>query len=288
MTDVCGVCGASGRRDWVQKGRWTYRACSRCSAVGLSPLPEPGWADSFYDIGYFRGGGRDGYLDYTADEAQHRANGRRRIRWAQRYGAVAGSAWLDAGCAVGYTLDEARKEGYEVAGVELSEWAAGIAREQLKLCVKRSIPEALACRGSRFGVVSFFQVLEHLPDPMAALAEARASLQPGGLLVVETWDRGSAAARLFGRHWQQIAPPSVLWFFDRPSLKHMVESAGFSLLAIERSSKQITLGWAAGLMADKVPSALRGGLRMMASSPIGRWRVNYGLGDLVTLVAAAA
>ena len=288
MNEVCGVCRASDRRDWVQKGPWTYRVCTRCSAVGLSPPPEPGWADSFYDQGYFRGGGRAGYLDYTADEAQHRANARHRIRWARRYGAAPGWAWLDAGCAVGYTLDEARREGFEVTGVELSEWAAGIAREQFNLCVNRTIREALACRGSRFGVVSFFQVLEHLPDPMAALADARSSLQPGGLLVVETWDRGSAAARLFGRHWQQIAPPSVLWLFDRRSLEYMIKSAGLSLLAIERSSKQISLGWAAGLMADKAPPGLRGGLRKLASSPAGRWRVDYRLGDLVTLVAAAA
>lgn len=286
-SDACGVCGRSGRRPWLRLRDWSYMECPGCSAVGVESMPAAGWADSFYDVGYFRGGGRVGYLDYTADEAQHRVNARGRVRLARRFGASAASRWLDVGCAVGYTLDEARKSRCKVLGVELSAWAASMARDKLGLPVTHAMREAIASRGEGFDVVSFFQVLEHMPDPVAALTDARACLRTDGLLVVETWDRGSAVARLFGRRWQQIAPPSVLWLFDRPSLNHLLERSGFRMLAIERTSKKISVGWAAGLMADKAPAWLGGGLRKIASSPLGRISINYRLGDLVTVVGAA-
>jgi SAM-dependent methyltransferase len=285
--DACGVCASPGRRPWLRHREWSYMECTGCSAVGMSSMPAAGWAASFYDVGYFRGGGRVGYLDYIADEAQHRLNARDRVRLARRFGADVSSRWLDVGCAVGYTLDEARKSGCEVLGVELSEWAATLAHDKLGLPVKRSMREALDSRGPGFDVVSFFQVLEHMPDPVAALKDARACLRNDGLLVVETWDRGSAVARLFGRRWQQIAPPSVLWLFDRASLGELLERSGFRMLTIERTSKKISVGWAAGLLADKAPAWLAGGFRKIATTPLGRMSINYRLGDLVTVVGVA-
>lgn len=284
---VCGLCGQRGGRTWLRRGEWVYRECTACSAVGMTSMPGADWTDAFYDEGYFRGGGRVGYIDYTADEAQHRFNARTRLQLARRHGAGAAPRWLDVGCAVGYTLDEARQAGSEVLGVEPSPWAAGLARDRLGLPVVRSLREAVDRAGAGFDVVSFFQVLEHMPDPVDALTQAHVCLRPGGLLVIETWDRGSAAARLFGRRWQQIAPPSVLWLFDRPSLKHLLERCGFGGIVIERTSKRISVGWAAGLLADKSPAWLGGGLRKLASSRLSSVNIDYRLGDLVTVVGVA-
>lgn len=285
MNGSCGICGSPDRRAWRRQRDWVYMECMSCSAAAMDPFPSPEWSESFYDVGYFRGGGRDGYLDYTADEPQHRINARNRIRRARRFGATAALPWLDVGCAVGYTLDEARQAGFDTHGVELSEWAGNMARDRFGLRVERSLREVATSRCSEFGVVSFFQVLEHLPDPVGALKEARSCLQPGGLIIVETWDRGSTVARAFGNHWQQIAPPSVLWIFDRPSLHDVLKRCALKVVSIERTSKAISLGWATGLLADKAPAWARAGLRRLAASPLGRVDINYRLGDLITVVA---
>ena len=133
-----------------------------------------------------------------------------------------------------------------------------------------------------------FQVLEHLPDPAAALAEIRACLRPNGMLLIETWDRGSLVARLFGRYWQQITPPSVLWLLDRKSLVSLLERAGFRVNAILRTSKKIGVGWGLGLMAEKMPRVFSPAFRLLERSPVGRFGVSYRLGDLVTVVAVAS
>jgi len=287
MLPNCRICQSSHSTPWLRRGGWSYRHCGACSAVWLDPLPAEGWADGFYDRGYFAGGGRGGYDDYLAGETQHRINARARLAIAQRFGAAAPALWVDFGCAVGFTLDEARRAGFTVLGVELSSWAREVARERLGLPVHPTLAEAQREISGQAAVVSMFQVLEHLPDPLAALEQVHACMRPGGLLLIETWDRGSLVARMFGRYWQQITPPSVLWLLDRESLASMLERAGFRVTAVLRTSKRLSLGWGLGLLAEKLPRSLAAPFRFLERSRISSLGVSYRLGDLVTIVAVA-
>jgi SAM-dependent methyltransferase len=287
MSQACGICGASKTFLWLRRGEWSYYCCDNCSAVWLFPIQDQvTWAETFFDQRYFAGGGRGGYLDYLADEAQHRSNARARIELARRSGVTPPASWLDVGCAVGFTLDEARAQGFKVVGVEPSPWARAIARDRFGLDVFTSIAEARREGPFAMDVVSMFQSLEHMPDPVSAIGDARACLRPGGRLVIETWDRGSLVARFFGNHWQQITPPSVLWLFDRKCLAYLLEGAGLHANAIVRSSKQVSLHWALGILADKAPTFIRPILRAIGNSALGSLSIAYNLGDLVSLVAA--
>ena len=288
MSASCGICGSTEGAPWLDRGQWRYRRCAGCAAVWLDPLPALDWAETFYDLGYFAGGGRGGYRDYLADEAQHRSNAQARVAFARLVGAIPPATWVDVGCATGFTLDEARKAGFTVLGVELSAWARGVARERFGLKVVPTLGEARRGLPGQADVVSLFQVLEHLPDPLAALRDARACLRPNGLLIVETWDRGSFVARLFGRYWQQITPPSVLWLLDRKNIAHALERAGFRPPEIVRTSKRVSLGWVLGILADKAPGVFGPALRALGRSGLHRLGISYGLGDLVFVAASPA
>jgi len=287
MNNPCRICDSADSTPWLQRGEWRYRLCKACSAVWLDPLPAENWAESFYDQGYFVGEGRGGYRDYLADEVQHRRNARSRLALARRSGAESPGRWVDLGCAVGFTLDETRRAGFTVLGVEASSWARSMAREKFGLPVFATLADARREMTGPATVVSMFQVLEHLPDPVGALKEARACLRPGGLLLIETWDRGSLVARLFGRYWQQITPPSVLWLLDRKSLAYSLEKAGFRVTAILRTSKRVSVGWVLGLLAEKLPRILVPAIRFLERSALGKLGFSYRLGDLVTIVAVA-
>lgn len=285
---ACPLCGTPGSTTWLLRGEWRYRQCAACSSVWLDPLPSESWAEDFYDDGYFEGGGRGGYRDYLADENQHLANARARIELARRFAAAAPGLWLDVGCAAGYTLAEARSAGFDVRGIDVSPWARKIARQRFQLEVYPSMPDAVRQHAGQASVVTMFQVLEHLPDPLAELEQARACLRPGGLLLVETWDRGSLAARLFGKRWQQITPPSVAWLFDRKSLEYVLRRAGFETREILATTKAVSVRWACGLLAEKLPATPSSVLSRIARSRFGQLELNYRFGDLVTAVAIAA
>ena len=285
MSAPCGICGSMKGAPWLNRGQWLYRCCAECAAIWLDPLPDGDWADTFYDLGYFAGGGRGGYRDYLADEVQHRSNARARAALARRFGATPPAIWLDVGCATGFTLDEARKAGFTVRGVELSAWARGVASERFGLNVLPTLHAARRELPHQADVVSFFQVLEHLRNPIAALRDAHACLRPNGLLIIETWDRSSFVARLLGRYWHQITPPSVLWLLGRKNLELALERTGFRPQRIVRGRKSVSVGWVLGILADKVPRVFEPALRALAGSGLQRLEISYGLGDLVFVIA---
>ena len=71
-----------------------------------------------------------------------------------------------------------------------------------------------------YDAVSMIQVLPHFIDPKRAMAVVTKVLKPGGLLLIETWNRDSWTARLFGKNWHEYSPPSVLHWFDPRGVAH--------------------------------------------------------------------
>lgn len=278
---ACPSCLAPGCAELLQREGYRYYVCGHCDEAFLHPQPAPEVLDGLYGgNAYFEGGGHGGYSDYDADEALHRDNARRRLERVRARFAGAGRL-VDVGCATGFFLDEARRAGLEVTGVEVSRWAASRARARLDAPVHSDLSEVQG----QADVVTFFQVLEHMPDPSRALAKAHAILRPGGLLVIETWDRSSLVARAMGAHWQQVTPPSVLFLFSRRSLQQRLERAGFGGVAQHSSGKRVSAGFVSGLLAEKYPRALGQAARLLQGSAVGQLGVTYRLGDLVTVTA---
>ena len=79
----------------------------------------------------------------------------------------------------------------------------------------------------RFDVVSMIQVLPHFVDPPNSLDHARRLTKPGGCLLIETWNCKSWTARMWGEHWHEYSPPSVLHWFSPATLRRFANDHGF-------------------------------------------------------------
>ena len=90
-----------------------------------------------------------------------------------------------------------------------------------------------------FDAVLLVQVIAHFPHPFETLTRLRERTARGGVWVIETWDRESLVARLLGRRWHEINPPSVLHWFSRRSLDAPLASLGFERVARGRPRKTI-------------------------------------------------
>src|SRR6266705_3356278 len=55
--------------------------------------------------------------------------------------------------------------------------------------------------GRRWALVTAFDVVEHLRDPVGFVRRAAGWLEPDGLLALTLPDAASPTARLMGRHW---------------------------------------------------------------------------------------
>ncbi len=67
---------------------------------------------------------------------------------------------------------------------------------------------------SNLDVITFWDVLEHLPDPRRTLEQACCRLAPGGLLLLTLPNFGSYQARHFGEDWYALSLPRHLYHFN--------------------------------------------------------------------------
>lgn len=143
--------------------------------------------EALYDEGYYHGA-NSGYpaAGYESEHAswQH---------WVAHLGPrmPPRTRWLDLGCAYGYLVAEAAAGGFDAIGVDVSAYALARTRLDAPAAggrVLRGVADRLPFGDATFGVVSAFDVLEHLHDPEPALAEVARVLQPGGVLIGATPD----------------------------------------------------------------------------------------------------
>jgi 2-polyprenyl-3-methyl-5-hydroxy-6-metoxy-1,4-benzoquinol methylase len=229
----CGLCGSDEYETRFQEGPFSVVTCRECGVTFVTPrLKDASLIDEVYNEGYWRSqAAKDhGYTDYCADAPLYLKTYRRRLSIVKRHFDRPGRV-LDVGCAAGYFLDVMRGEGWEVTGLEPSEAIRSQAVERLgeERVLGGVLGDTELAEGS-FDLVTLWDVIEHIPDPRAALREARRLIAPGGKLLVETQNVASPAARILGRRWQHYKHAEHIYHFNRATLTRLLEEAGFETL----------------------------------------------------------
>jgi 2-polyprenyl-3-methyl-5-hydroxy-6-metoxy-1,4-benzoquinol methylase len=187
----------------------------------LDPKPSTDELTRFYNGAYHYD--REGYFRAAA-AAQ---------RWLKPLVEFCGEPGtiLEIGCSYGFFLGAARQQGWKVAGVELGEYAAKYAREELHLPVRTGtlfdLPQDY---DGSFDAVVAWHVLEHEPDPGRLLAQARRLLRPGGIVGLRVPNMESLVARLAGPHWQWLSPPEHIYLFSVRTLTRLLTKLGFEIV----------------------------------------------------------
>ena len=244
--DHCLACGsralsrAAMRYEW-QGGAFPAARCSACGMLFLRVQPVGGTLARMYSAEYFEQDFRCGRSDArSTDESAFRPENDGLL---DRFEPWRGkSRLLEVGCAAGLLLKRARERGWQVTGVELSGDAVANARA-LGLDVHQGTLEAAALPADAFDVVYMGDVLEHVPDCRATLAEVARVLAPGGHAVVRGPITTHSLARrlglaLYGALGRDIVlrePPYHLWEFRPGSLRRLAGAVGLHVVAIEQS-----------------------------------------------------
>ncbi|MGH2873513.1 MAG: class I SAM-dependent methyltransferase [Solirubrobacteraceae bacterium] len=121
----------------------------------------------------------------AVDESHWWYRGRRRVIRAEieHLGVPPGARVLDAGCGSGATMQQLATYG-QVSGIELSAQAAAVARDRhIGDVVVGSLLE-LPWADETFDLITCLDVIEHIDDDVAALAQLRRVCVPGGVLLV--------------------------------------------------------------------------------------------------------
>jgi 2-polyprenyl-3-methyl-5-hydroxy-6-metoxy-1,4-benzoquinol methylase len=153
---------------------------------------------------------------------------------------LAGARALDVGSAHGWFLEEAVRRGVKIEGVEPEEALAEQARAR-GLTVRTGYFPAVLAPDEQVDLISFNDVLEHIPDVDETLAACAGALRPGGVLSINIpsatglgYRIATGLARIgvrgpYLRLWQFGLPSPHIHYFTPAALERIVARHGFRI-----------------------------------------------------------
>jgi SAM-dependent methyltransferase len=235
---ACPLCGSSDAHPILEKKigavdravMFRLWRCAACSLVRTEPQLTSRELEPFYAEEYWG----EGEIE-AADENWIRRDQRHRTGFLQRFRGE-GSV-LDVGCGLGFflrALDPQRwdRHGVEPMPVPYRESARSLGSDR----VHNSELIAAQLPSSNFDAITFWDSLEHLPNPRAILQEASRLLRPGGIILIGLPNFGGYQARYFGEDWFGLSLPHHLCHYTRETLTRLLEPCGFRVRVMEDRS----------------------------------------------------
>lgn len=218
----CPICGSKN----IKSVHNELSECKECGLQFITSIKSVEYYNQIYNEGYFKG---DVYKNYLEEETHRRRLFRSKIKLIGKYIPGNGSV-LDVGCGMGFFLMEMQNKGYRVDGVEISEYAADIASKKLNTRIISRDLLNTSYKSKQFNIVTFWDVLEHIYDPVESLKEVLRIIRQDGVLIIETLNISSLTARVLKRKWPLYYPPYHLYYYNHRSMSRLLENTGFRII----------------------------------------------------------
>lgn len=138
---------------------------------------------------------------------------------------------IELGCATGKYLVRLRDAGWNAEGIELVESAA-VEAKNLGFQTHIGTLDSANLDANSYQAAFAWHVLEHLPDPRAALTEFHRILQSGGTLAFSIPNVSCWEPVIFGRNWYVWELPRHLQFYGPASIRRLLGETGFDEIRI--------------------------------------------------------
>lgn len=234
----CDLCGSSeyvrlfGRENWgdLCDGDYALVQCSHCGLIYLNPRPSKASIINYYP---------DDYLPYQpAIEEENfrlmrwvrRIKLQRRRKFVEAFVKKKDGNLLDVGCSTGLFLDEMKRNGWNVLGVEISKMAVGYARQAFAVNVFHGYLEDANLPKASFDVITYWDVLEHVTSVTETLILTNRLLVENGIVIINIPNWASLDRKIFGPYWIGLDPPRHMFVFRHELLERYLRESGFEPL----------------------------------------------------------
>jgi 2-polyprenyl-3-methyl-5-hydroxy-6-metoxy-1,4-benzoquinol methylase len=189
---------------------------------------------------------------------------------------------LDIGAGDGAFVEELLALGFtEVIGVEPSIAPIEAAKPAIRGYLKCGIFAADQFAAASLDLITCFQVIEHVWDPVKIARDALALLKPGGLFFIVAHDRRAFSARVMGTK-SPIFDIEHLQLFDRPTSAALLRNAGFDSIKLSSVQNRYPVDYWIKLFP--IPMLVKPGLRRLAeTSGIGKLLLSLPAGNLAVV-----
>jgi 2-polyprenyl-3-methyl-5-hydroxy-6-metoxy-1,4-benzoquinol methylase len=251
--ETCPACGSTRIIDWysapdrflLKDKAYHLYCCTICTLawVGNPPPPEEimeHYGDQYHSI---VSEGKEGGKEDVSSKW------RPAIRAIEKH--RSGGAILDMGCSSGNFLRSLSRDRWKPYGIEINTATAERAGNEAGAEVFNGDVLDAEYPPDTFDVVTAFDVLEHMYQPVEVLKKVKTWLKPDGIVFLQVPNILSWEARFFGSYWFGLDVPRHLFHFSPKSLKTIGRTLGFGDLSVttvpvsylEHSFNYVLDGW---------------------------------------------
>ena len=140
---------------------------------------------------------------------------------------------LDVGCGTGDFIHFISQKNINAIGVEpnTKARATAINKTQNKINIYPTIEDLIANQTEiKFNCITFWHVLEHIPNYHDYLNTIKKLLTPNGYLVIAVPNYKSYDAHYYQSFWAAYDVPRHLWHFSQNSIKKIAEMHNYNLI----------------------------------------------------------
>ena len=201
--------------------------CKKCGFVFAKKIPSDKELEEHY-----KGYGRNDYLSpITIKRYNELLNTFEEFRKTNKI--------LDVGCGIGYFLEVAKERGWDVYGTEYT-------NEAIQICSSKGINMQKGILSSRnyqneeFDIITSFEVIEHINNPIDELTNFYKLLRKGGLVYLTTPNFNSLLRYRLKSEYNVICYPEHLSYYTPKTLKKLFTSVSFKTKKIESTGISLT------------------------------------------------
>ncbi len=227
MHSNCLICQSTQLKKMDRYAQTHLVKCQSCSFVFTQVIPTNEELISFYD-GY----GRHDYLSpLTVKRYNELLDQFKPFRKTNRI--------LDVGCGIGYFLEVAKERGWEVYGTEFTDKAVGICSEK-GINMKQGKLSPADFEPEFFDILTSFEVLEHINNPVEEIQNFEKLLRKGGLVYLTTPNFNSLLRYRLKENYSVITYPEHLAYFTPKTLKNLFLDNGFKKKKIQTTGISVS------------------------------------------------
>ena len=203
--------------------------CGNCGFISADLRIPDEELHALYGEDYFHG---EEYLDYIAEGDSLRLNFAKRIDTLKKLVSdMKDRELFEIGCAYGFFLKEVAPHVKRARGMDIS--ADAVTSAVSSLGVDAQYGDYLNHQLDRqVDIITMWDTIEHLKRPDLFVAKAARDLKPGGHIAVTTGDIGALNARLRGKSWRMIHPPTHMHYFSTDTMKRLLDRNGFDIVHV--------------------------------------------------------
>jgi len=246
--------------------------CRNCDLMFANPAPDRGSLEAAYCEAAFDAAAESSYAALTY------------ARYLPRIAADLSNLHgaLDIGTGDGAFLERLLQHGFaDVSGVEPSAAPIAAANPEIRALIRHAAFGRADYARESLALVTCFQTIEHVYEPLALCQDAFHLLRPGGALFIVCHNRRAILNRVLGIK-SPIFDIEHLQLFSPRSVRALLNRAGFRRVEVERVVNRYPIDYWARL--SPIPGRLKPhALQWLRSSGLGRFSLAAPVGNLAAI-----